>query len=351
MELELRREHLQTVARITFSNFIIVPAISLSLAADTLGTNRCISYGETLVSSDLTFKLGFFTPGNSSMSYLGMWYKVSPETVVWVANRNNPLADRDGVLTFNNVGNLVVLNESNAVVWSSKSSRILRNPVAHLLNSGNLVLWDNSGSSTHEAYSWQSFDYLSDTLLVGMKLGLNFRTGLEHHLTSWTSTDDPSRGDFTYTYKIDGLPQIEVVSKGSVKVYRTGPWNGVAFSGASMEANSVVNPVIVNNSTDAYLTIKTLKEDITAKVVISRDGIIECHLLKSGSTEWDLIYSFPHDPCDSYGQCGSNGVCRVNQRPRCLCLQGFKPKSRDEWDMLNSTEGCIRKIPFVATAF
>ncbi|XP_039161850.1 G-type lectin S-receptor-like serine/threonine-protein kinase At4g27290 [Eucalyptus grandis] len=186
------------MAKIALYIFIIVTMIGLSLTADILGMNQSISYGETLVSSDLIFELGLFTRGNSSMSYLGIWYKFSPETVVWVANRNNPLAERSGVLTFSTVGNLVLLNQSNGVVWSSKSSRVLQNPVVQLLDSGNLVIWDKFSSSSNEAYSWQSFDYPSDTLLAGMKLGLNLKTGFEWRLTAWKSMDDPSPGDYVF---------------------------------------------------------------------------------------------------------------------------------------------------------
>ncbi|XP_048131143.1 S-locus-specific glycoprotein S13-like [Rhodamnia argentea] len=201
MELELRRGHLQTMAKIAFILFV-VNAIGLSLAANIMGTNQSISCGETLVSSDLTFELGFFTRGNSSMSYLGIWYKFSPQTVVWVANRDNPLADRNGVIRFSNVSNLVVLNQSNGVVWSSKLSRVLRNLVAQLLDSGSLVLWDKSGSSVDEAYSWQSFDYPTDMLLPSLKLGLNLKTGLEWHLTAWKSINDPSPGDYINVLKL-----------------------------------------------------------------------------------------------------------------------------------------------------
>ncbi|KAF6154131.1 hypothetical protein GIB67_016383 [Kingdonia uniflora] len=55
--------------------------------------------------------------------------------------------------------------------------KILENPVPELLDSGNLVLRDaNDGNST--SYLWQSFDHPSDSLLPGMKVGRDIRTGL-----------------------------------------------------------------------------------------------------------------------------------------------------------------------------
>ncbi|XP_056172884.1 G-type lectin S-receptor-like serine/threonine-protein kinase At4g27290 isoform X2 [Syzygium oleosum] len=327
-----------------YTSIVVLSLLRLSSAGDILTLVQSIKEGETLVSQGRKFELGFFSTGSSMNRFLGIWFVVSPETVVWVANRNSPLTDSNGTLEISNEGELVLLNQSKSVIWSTNSTKVLRNPVAQLLDSGNLVLRERNNSVSVDN-SWQSFDFPSDTILVSMTVGWNFRTGLEHHLTSWRSTDNPSPGDYTYRYKIDGLPQLEIVSKGSVKVYRIGPLDGVKFGSLSMEGNTIINPVFVYNATDAYFAFETLKNEITAKFILSPDGVIQCHILKSGSTKWEMMDSLPHDSCDTYGLCGANGVCSGNQSPECLCLHGFMPKSQKEWDMLNSTEGCIRKIP------
>lgn len=46
-----------------------------------------------------SFELGFFSPGKSENRCLGIWYKSTPETVVWVANRDDPIAECYRVLT------------------------------------------------------------------------------------------------------------------------------------------------------------------------------------------------------------------------------------------------------------
>lgn len=126
---------------------------------------------------------------------------------MWVANRNNPITDKNGVLTVNNDGNLVLLNGEKSIIWSSNSSSVPENTVAQLLDSGNLVLKENTDASSG-SYTWKSFDYPLDTLLSGMKLGWNLRTGFEQYLTSWRSADDPSPGDLTYRLDITVLPQL-----------------------------------------------------------------------------------------------------------------------------------------------
>ncbi|KAF8024011.1 hypothetical protein BT93_F1268 [Corymbia citriodora subsp. variegata] len=342
--LELKRGHLQTMAKITFSIFIIVPMIGLSLAADTLGTNSSIRHGETLISSDLTFELGFFTPGNSSMSYLGIWYKFSPKTVVWVANRNNPLADHNGVLTFNNVGNLVVLNQLSGVVWSSKSSRVLQNPIAQLLDSGNLVLRDSSVSSSDDAYSWQSFDYPADTLLESMKLVLNLKTGFERRLTAWKRINDPSPGDYVHVLNYNqGLPQYEVIQVHThSKKCRTGQWNGVQFVGISLLSNPATEARLTLSEVEISFMFEVHDRQFFSIMKLNSLGVLQFFVVNRSRRATWVMLEFPSDPCDFYGRCGANAICSGSL---CECVKGFMPKSLDEWAVRDFSSGCKRTIP------
>ncbi|XP_056173190.1 G-type lectin S-receptor-like serine/threonine-protein kinase At4g27290 [Syzygium oleosum] len=330
-----------------FSVFVMF-VLNFSIASDTISSSQSIKDGEKLVSSGQSFELGFFSPENSKYRYLGIWYKFSPEKVVWVANGNNPLTDTDGVLTFSEERNLVVVNPSRSVIWSSNSSRVLRNPVAQLLDSGNLVVSENTSSRSGE-YSWQSFDYPTDTLLAGMRIGWSLKTGFEWHLTSWKSTIDPSSGDYTYGIKVNELPQFEVLKRGSTKTFRTGPWNGFYFTGSPVTERTIFRQMFVYDETDVYLKFESSRDDITTIITLNQSGLVQCLLRKKESSTWDVMISFPRDPCDNYGQCGANGICRSNKDPKCQCLQGFMPKSQEEWHVLNSTSGCIRKAQLICS--
>jgi hypothetical protein len=92
-----------------------------SHAVDTINQSQSISdggSGRTLVSKDGSFELGFFSPGSSTNCYFGIWYKNIPlKTVVWVANRRNPIKDLSGVLMVNGSGNLILLDQIRTVVW------------------------------------------------------------------------------------------------------------------------------------------------------------------------------------------------------------------------------------------
>ncbi|XP_028057836.1 S-locus-specific glycoprotein S6-like [Camellia sinensis] len=96
----------------------------------------------------------------------------------------------------------------------------------------NLVLRSENGGNT-ESYIWQSFDHPSDTLIAGMKLGWDLRVGLDRYLTSWKSADDPSPGDISYRFDLDGLPQ-GVIRKGCLDGYipkSSQDWNTMVWNG------------------------------------------------------------------------------------------------------------------------
>ena len=119
--------------------YILVSSLRVSIAVnDSIGVSQSISDGMTLVSRDGTFELGFFSPGNSTKRYLGIWYKkVTMYAVVWVANRANPIDGASGILTMDTTGNLI-LSQNGSIVWHTNSQRQAQNPVAQLMDSGNL---------------------------------------------------------------------------------------------------------------------------------------------------------------------------------------------------------------------
>ena len=205
-----------------------------STTHDCITPCQSIRDGETMISAGGIFKLGFFSPGNSKNRYLGIWYSVSNnDGVVWVANRETPLKNHQGVFKITNKGILVVLDSTNTTIWSSKTSRTagnkINNVTAQLLDSGNLVVKDGNVSDP-KTFLWQSFDYPSDTLLPSMKIGWDLDSGIDRHITSWKSMEDPSQGEFSGYFDHRGLPQLVAMDGDRIKV-RLGSWNGLHFTG------------------------------------------------------------------------------------------------------------------------
>ncbi|KAM4092586.1 hypothetical protein ACB094_06G051400 [Castanea mollissima] len=297
------------------------------------------SKGTTLVSKGGGFVLGFFSPGNPNNRYLGIWYNNIPiRTVVWVANRRNPINGSSGVLMVNNYGELVLLNKNSTVAWSANSTKEARNPIVQLLDSGNLVLREENEENP-ENYLWQSFDYPSDTWLPGMKLGWDLRTGLERRLTAWKSPDDPSPGELSWGIELHDYPEI-VMKKGSDKFFRTGPWNGRVFSGVpELRATPVYDFSFVYNNDEVYFMFHMIKTSLITRAVMNQTQY-ERYIWVDG--KWKRYLYLPRDNCDAYNLCGAYGNCIIGESPACQCVQGFKPKSPDTWNPDEWSKGCVR---------
>ncbi|KAM1278401.1 hypothetical protein ACFX2J_030426 [Malus domestica] len=319
---------------------------TISLAVDGITPSQSVLDGTTLVSSDGSFELGFFSPGSSKNRYLGIWFKNVPvRTVVWVANRCNPINDSSGVLMINSTGNLVLLSQNSSVVWSTSLVKQAQNATVELLDSGNLVLRDakegNSGTPL-----WQSFDYPSDTLLPGMKLGWDLRTGLKRHLSAWKNSEDPCPGDFTYgiEMQLQAYPEAYILN-GITKFFRTSAWNELTICGSPEHPSPRYSFNFVYNDDEVYVTYKPKIESILSRVALNQTTSTCARFQwKVGDQAWQDFSSRPTESCDYYGFCGANGNC-TSEDPVCKCIQGFSPKSQEKWNLADWSLGCVRNKP------
>lgn len=67
---------------------------------------------------------------------------------------------------------VILFNATNGTIWSSNTSASVKNLVAQLLDSGNLVVRDENDDRL-ENFLCLSFNYPTDTFLPGMSLGQN----------------------------------------------------------------------------------------------------------------------------------------------------------------------------------
>lgn len=338
------------MVRKSMEAFAAVVAISSVLticsAIDTITATQFIKDGDRIVSSGGSFELGFFSPGNSKYRYVGIWYKkISVPTVVWVANRKIPLNDTSGILKVNNSGFLNVVTSTNDIIWaSSNTSPPVQNPVAQMLESGNLVIRELNDENP-ENFLWQSFDYPTDTQLPGMKLGINLVTGLQRYLSSWKSSDDPAPGEFTYHLDLTGYPQI-ILKKGSVEMYRTGPWNGLGFSGRpKFRNNTIYTHKLVLNKEEVYYMFEQISTSVLTRFVLKQSGTAERLIWVEGRQNWEPYLIAPTDHCDTYKLCGAYGSCNINNGPVCSCLDRFEPEYEDNWAKADWSNGCARTKP------
>jgi len=323
--------------------FSLLLIIAPSTAVDSINTTQPFKDGDFLVSAGGSFKLGFFSFGASSNRYLCIWYnQISTTTVAWVANRETPLNDSSGVLTISSQGILVLLDQTGRKLWSSNSSRPATNPVAQLLDSGNLVVREE-GDSNLENSLWQSFDYPGDTFLPEMKLGRNTVTSLDRYISSWKSSDDPSRGN--WTYRLDPAAYSElIVREDSTERFRSGPWNGMRFSGTpQLKLNTIYTYRFVYDNDEEYYTYQLVNSSFLSRMVISQNGAVQRFTWIDRTQSWDLYLTVQTDNCDRYALCGAYATCSINNSPVCNCLDGFTPKISKDWDTMDWSSGCDRK--------
>lgn len=173
--------------------------LSIYCLATAQPTQSIISLGSSLspasdpsswLSSCGHFAFGFYKHLNGFA--VGIWLHQIPErTIVWTADRDGEPASNQSTLLLSKEGWLVLRNSRGqdkfiANMSSSASS-------ASMLNSGNFVLYN-----VVSEVIWQSFDYPTDTMLVGMLLASG------KQLFSSTSEADHSTGRFRLTNQGDG---------------------------------------------------------------------------------------------------------------------------------------------------
>lgn len=257
---------------------------------------------------------------------------------MWVANRDNPLANSSGVLRVINQ-RIGLFDGSQNLVWSSNQTKAT-NPVAQLQDSGNFVLKE-AGS---DEILWQSFDYPTDTLLPQMKIGWDLKTGFEWYLTSWKSTDDPSTGDNSFKLDFHGFPEGFLWNKQERK-YRSGPWNGVRFSGVpEMKPIEGINfEFFIDQDHDVYYSFFIENKNLFSRLIVSPDGFLQRFTWIEANKIWNPFWYAPKDQCDDYGECGPFGICDTNASPVCQCMRGFEPKDPQAWSLRDGSGGCVRK--------
>ncbi|KMZ62434.1 S-locus receptor kinase (SRK) [Zostera marina] len=315
--------------------------------------------GQTVVSKSGVFVLGFFNPSQNTSSrgesrYLGIWYSFSTDLIVWVANREIPVKNLSGVVELTEDGDLLIISQNDVVVWSSNSSNpTVVNPTATLLDTGNLII--TNGTEDGDLI-WQSFDYPTNVLLPGMKIGRNKRTGHEWKLTSWKQLDDPSPGNSVLQLGNNGLHELYIITSNK-KYTRKGSWNGYWFAGSPI---MITNPkflnIFVDDQTQTFYSFSMITANSYGWDLIYQNSTIVRSIKQDDASDW-IYFAKSLGPCNLYNSCGPNCLCNP-QNPSysyCECLVGFHPNKfslgceRDEVLNCTNDEGFLNmgyvKIP------
>lgn len=320
--------------------FLFCSSFLLCSARDTITFSRLVSCDQedTLISAGERFELGFFTPGPDTRKYVGIWfYRSNPRTVVWVANRDNPLSGTNGVFAVAEDGNLKVLDGTGKPFWSTNlETSLSMYRTAKLMDNGNLVVSHEENGNLSGRILWQSFDNPTDTFLPGMKMDENLV------LASWKSYDDPEPGNFSFRLDQGGGDQF-IIWKRSLRYWKSG------VSGKLISSDEVPSAIfyLLSNFTSTIVdndSVPHLTSSLYSDTRLVMDVLGQIQYLK-WETEmiWSLIWAEPRDRCSVYNACGNFASCNNKNGIMCKCLPGFMASSLENWNRGDFSGGCTRK--------
>ncbi|KAM5582511.1 G-type lectin S-receptor-like serine/threonine-protein kinase LECRK3 [Rosa sericea] len=280
------------------------------------------------------FAFGFRKIGNAGF-LLAIWFEnIQEKTIVWSANRNNPVQQgsrvefsAEGELSLTDIG---TGKQTNIADGQSRDTGVA---YAAMLDSGNFVL-----ATRNSTYLWQSFDHPTDTILPTQILNLN------SSLFAQLTTTNYSEGRFKFTLD----------SGGNLTLYTMNyPWKSNNSLYWSFETGSGFQ-VIFNQSGSIYLIAQNgsmlgadlgdpvSTQDVYQRATLDYDGVLR-HYMHPKSTDSSSVWSsynyIPSDICTAIteytggGACGFNSLCNHDvdaAYTNCSCPPSYIPVDQDD---------------------
>ncbi|KAL6283180.1 hypothetical protein ACE6H2_014109 [Prunus campanulata] len=289
---------------------------------DTLKPGDTLNSSGTLVSAMGKFTLRFtaLDVGKPNSSYLVLQgtERIGSSLLVWIANRNTPIMYPSGALTLDRNGTLKITQKGRDPIelFSAPRATNINSTtsvvVATLLDTGNFILKELSSidGSTKQVL-WQSFDYLAETFLPGMKLGVNYRNDHVWLLTSSLIDSSPETGAFNFEWDPKGH-QLQIKLHGVVYwssgEFRDGIFEFLSPYYGRSNKWSVCNFSIVSNENEDYFTYTNTVNQRNLWSLDSK-GFLWQTLAADGASVSQATTS-----CDGYN---TDGGCQKRHQPTC----------------------------------
>ncbi|KAJ8568112.1 hypothetical protein K7X08_020834 [Anisodus acutangulus] len=315
------------------SVLLVLPISSSSSIITSLskGSSLCTSQDTVISSPNGDYTAGFHAVGENAYIF-AIWISNTfgddkNYTIVWMANRDEPVNGRHSKLSLLKSGNLVLTDAGQRTVWSTetKSNAAVE---LELLENGNLVL---TASHDKTINIWQSFDTPTDTLVPGQALTKNSK------LVSLRSSTNYSSGFYKLHFSDDNVLQLVYEGLEMSSVYWPSPWKTNRDNGRSTYNNSKIAVLdLLGNfkSTDNFeANTSDFGEGIKRRLTLDIDGNIRVYSLNKQRTNWEVSWQAFSQPCRIHGICGLNSLCIYSQNSgrKCTCLQNHKMKNLTDW--------------------
>ncbi|KAI7743691.1 hypothetical protein M8C21_014957 [Ambrosia artemisiifolia] len=268
---------------------------------------------------------------------------------VWEANRGKPVRE-NATFSLGSDGNLILAEANGQIVWQTNTANKGVVGLA-ILSNGNVVLRDSKGN-----FVWQSFDYPTDTLLIGQTLRLN---GGPYKLVSRESATNNVDGDYSFvlepkrlalyyknnmrywssTFAAVDIKNV-VLTNATFKIAE-GEYEGSSFH--EIECGLVNAPLMFQGS--GYLALGTVLYNSSLSYFrLGIDGNLRVYVYNVNVRRNALFQSFTlfvnpmsensrnrinEDECQLPNRCSKFGLCEDGQCVGCPTPKGVFGWSKD----------------------
>ncbi|XP_052201469.1 putative receptor protein kinase ZmPK1 isoform X2 [Diospyros lotus] len=263
---------------------------------------------DVLVSPNGVFSAGFYSVGENAFCF-AIWFTQrlhdGSHTIVWMANRDQPVNGRLSKLKVLKNGDLILTDAGQLDVWSAGTgNRSISNVQLQLNNTGNLVLLGSeskTGSSENFITLWQSFDWPTDTLLPHQRLTRYAK------LVSSRSRSNYSSGYYKLFFDNDNF--LKLLYDGPVlsSLYWPDPWligwqakrSPYAYG---RERNAVFNTSGHFQSTDGLeFRAADYGVGVQRRLTMDVDGNARLYSLDEKKGRWTVSWQAMAQPCRVHG--------------------------------------------------
>ncbi|TYI21245.1 hypothetical protein ES332_A06G024500v1 [Gossypium tomentosum] len=286
---------------------------------------------DVLTSPDGSFSAGFHPVGQNAYSF-AIWFNkptcdANSCTIVWMANRDQPVNGTFSKLYLLKSGNLVLKDAGHIIVWETKTM----SPIPSYLkleNGGNLILCDMEGRIL-----WQSYDSPTDTLLPSQQFNENSK------LVSMRSQRNYSSGYYQLYFDTDNVLCLVYKGPEFSSVYWPSPWLLRWEAGRSTFNNTkiaVLDSWGNFSSTDNFTFLSAdYGLNISRMLKMDLDGNLRLYSLSEDTKAWVVSWQAFLQPCMVHGCCGPNSICIYSPSfgRDCSCSPGYKLKNLSDWSL------------------
>ncbi|KAG2663583.1 hypothetical protein I3760_16G038600 [Carya illinoinensis] len=313
-----------------------------ALFAPATSTNRTFSSGlslssenpeDVLTSPKGVFSAGFYPVGDNAYCF-AIWFasrtsRSQDRTVVWMANRDQPVNGRKSKLSLLRTGNLILTDAGKFIAWETNTV-FISSLELHLYDTGNLVLRTLGGESL-----WESFDFPTDTLLPQQFLTRNTK------LVSSRSQTNYSSGFYKLLFDNDNVLCLLYDRANISSPYWPAPWltRGQAKRFVYNSSRIAVLDSFGNFSSSDKFTFSSTDygQLLHRRLTLDYDGNLRLYSRDKERDMWVVSWQASQVPCIIHGVCGANSICSYfpDIGRKCSCIRGHKMINHTDW-----SQGC-----------